>query len=295
MRSFFRYPGGKSNIVKLLRETLANQHTKRIKEYREPFVGGGSVMLDFLHSEDDNGTKIPNPRIERVWLNDKDTNMAAVWTSVMLYPEQLKHLINKFTPDVVDFYVLKERLNYFDTHMAFNPNTIVERASHKIIVHQTSHGGNGPMAGVQGGKKQLSLPKEEVKYPVDCRWNAVNICKGIDNSNELLTSFTHKNVVCTNYDFEEVIKSTDKQALIYMDPPYFEKGSSLYKEAFSEYDHIRLAEALKKTKHNWVLSYDNQPEIVKLYEGWADIEIVGVTYTNDKRKDTELIIQKKLD
>ncbi|KKL03797.1 hypothetical protein LCGC14_2622550, partial [marine sediment metagenome] len=67
-------------------------------------------------------------------------------------------------------------------------------------------------------------------------------------------------------------------ALVYLDPPYFEKGGQCYKHSFSEEDHVRLATALRDTHHQWVLSYDDCPEVRDLYS-FARIQELPVNYS----------------
>ena len=46
-KSFFRYPGGKAKLRKIIVRKLGEQYEAlgTVEEYREPFWGGGSVGL----------------------------------------------------------------------------------------------------------------------------------------------------------------------------------------------------------------------------------------------------------
>jgi DNA adenine methylase len=66
----------------------------------------------------------------------------------------------------------------------------------------------------------------------------------------------------------------------------------IYQHCFQRQDHERLAEALKTTRHAWVLSYDDCPEIRELYD-WADISTNTVKYTiGGIRTKQELLITR---
>ncbi len=57
--------------------------------------------------------------------------------------------------------------------------------------------------------------------------------------------------------------------MIYVDPPYVEKGA-LYVHDFGEADHRRLAEELHRFKETRVVvSYYDHPFVDELYEGWT--------------------------
>ena len=46
LKTPLRYPGGKSKAIK----TLSAWYPKVITEYREPFIGGGSIAIDVTKS-----------------------------------------------------------------------------------------------------------------------------------------------------------------------------------------------------------------------------------------------------
>src|SRR5208337_5075241 len=50
----------------------------------------------------------------------------------------------------------------------------------------------------------------------------------------------------------------------YCDPPYPIEGKKIYGE-YGDIDHYKLAEHMKKIKGDFVLSYENNPHIKKLY------------------------------
>ena len=49
LKTPLRYPGGKSKAIK----TLSQWYPKNISEYREPFIGGGSIAIDITKSNPD--------------------------------------------------------------------------------------------------------------------------------------------------------------------------------------------------------------------------------------------------
>jgi DNA adenine methylase len=75
----------------------------------------------------------------------------------------------------------------------------------------------------------------------------------------------------TSVDFEEVIQAPGKDVFLFLDPPYF-TATKLYGRGGSlhEFDHQRLANTLKKTNHRFLVTYDDCPEIRRLFE-WANI------------------------
>ena len=62
-KSIFRYPGGKYKAVRFIKPFWEQvQHS----EYREPFIGGGSVF-------------IAKPSVETNWINDIDKDLISFY------------------------------------------------------------------------------------------------------------------------------------------------------------------------------------------------------------------------
>ena len=102
----------------------------------------------------------------------------------------------------------------------------------------------------------------------------------------LLAAVEVRDSCCTHLDFADVIQDTSCGSLLYLDPPYYIKGNDLYQHGFTVEDHERLAIALKNTTHAWVLSYDDCPEIRRLYQ-WARVEPLDVNYSITALKDKQ--------
>lgn len=76
-------------------------------------------------------------------------------------------------------------------------------------------------------------------------------------------------VIVENQDFETLLRHYDRpDAFFYLDPPYF-SAEDVYDVEFGWDDHVRLRETLGRLKGKFLLSYNDCPEIRKLYEGYA--------------------------
>ncbi len=75
-----------------------------------------------------------------------------------------------------------------------------------------------------------------------------------------------KNVTIENKDFEALIKQYDRpNAFIYCDPPYYD-AEDFYAVGFPKENHIRLRDTLKSAQGYVMVSYNNAPEIIGLYQ-----------------------------
>ena len=261
-----RYPGGKKKLRHIIVDRILRGFDGKILEYREPFVGAGAIGLPVISS----------PAVRIAWLNDFDPGIVCLWDAINNQPEALKDLVQRFTPSIETFYHFKAML--LSGEPGEDP---VKYGFAKLAIHQTSFSGLGTKSGGPlGGREQKS------KYKIDCRWNASLLCKRID---QIHTLFVMKNVRCTCRDFSEVIAAAGP-CLLYLDPPYYQKGGELYQHSFAPSQHSLLANCLRKTDQPWLLSYDDAPEVRELYD-FARIVSFPVTYTiNTSRSKPELLI-----
>lgn len=270
-----RYPGGKSKLLKVitsrLQRMLAELGTDA--QYREPFFGAGAVGLSLLAA---------NPGIKRAWLNDADPAMAELWDAVVTNPTSLRVFV-EVTPEAMrlfpknDYYEEDARILRSIT----DPRDVLKHppglvAAMKLAVHQMSFSGLGTRA---GGPMSNRL----------CRYNVDRLCSRIETCHEILMSVTLRSDSCTSIDFEKLFDPGE--AFFYLDPPYVKAGPDLYQVAFTQADHERLAKKLRGEERPWLLSYDDDPLVHRLYGCWCRIEEVQVGYSiNGCGKKSELLI-----
>jgi DNA adenine methylase len=236
----FRYPGGKYYALKILRPFWLNVEHD---EYREPLVGGGSVFF--------------NKRQSRYnWLNDIDKELMTTY-QVISNDELRAGLIRLVTNEIAS----RERWKEI---RGFAAKTELEVAFKYYYLNRTSFSGK-MVSSAWGYRPKRSLPPQ--------RW-----CERIEAAGEKL-----KGATLTSVDFEVVIHapSVGTKTLIYVDPPYFAPPRHKhYRYSFDSRDHVRLADALKATPHKFFLTYDDVPEVKKLYS-WANIHEAKFFYRVD--------------
>jgi len=268
-----RYPGGKDKLKGYLIDPIScffkNQKNSLDYEYREPFFGGGAIGLDLLKKD----------LFKNIWINDKDYSLSCLWSSVINNPNDLIDKIYDYTPSPENFNKTKKYL----IQENFENESSVSIGAKKLIVHKTSFSGLGTMSGPLGGNEQKG------KYKNDARWNLKSLTESILSLNSYFKTKNIRNNSCTNLDCMEVLSHSGNW-FAYLDPPYYEMGDILYPVKFSPKQHQDLSEFLKKSDQYWILSYDNSPEIKRLYS-WANIKEVEVNYSiTEYKKKTELLI-----
>lgn len=250
----FRYPGGKTKLLKKFQHLLVLKDTDT---YYEPFVGGGSVTVHIAK-------KYPNTKIV---INDLDEYVYSFWKLFELnldsYFEELFKLINQ-TPTVDLFSSLRDK----------EASGLVEKAYYAIFFNRTTFSGifkSGPI----GGYEQKS------KWKIGCRYNATSIITKINLMRDLFKDRIEVRNLSFEYFFDLIPKDN---SFIYLDPPYFKKGKILYNKYMANDSHTELSQLLRQYG-NWILSYDNCEEIIHLYENFTDIVFIDAKYSIKGKKD----------
>lgn len=237
-----RYPGGKAKLTGYIAELLKLNCLQK-KTYIEPFCGGAGIGLSLL----------ANGHISHLHLNDYDRAIYAFWHSVIFNNEKLCRMVANTE---INLQIWKRQKEILATKATTD---LLDLGFATFFLNRTNRSGilGG---GMIGGHKQTG------NWKLDARFNKENLLKRIALIGQL-----SEHITITNCEAREYIKQKlpflPSKALIYFDPPYFQKGASLYMNAFQKNDHVLLAEAIQKeVKQNWVVSYDNTLEIVDLYK-----------------------------
>ncbi len=255
---FLRYPGGKSRgeWANFIADVVENKYHGGV--FGELFFGGGGIALKLLK----------RGVIDSLLMNELDVSLARLWNAVIKNPSRLNQGIRSVVPSVDLFLRSRDRVRR-------GAGSGLE----SLIVNRMSHGGRGPRGGPQGGKDQRGM------YKIDCRWHVENLCKNVTKCSRLLNSVEIIGGHCFSGDYRAFLGKVDTA---YLDPPYWQVGEGLYLHSFNGEAHNRLHKALLGRK-NWILSYNNVPEIRKLYQGFN--QRVGSMAGNEGSKEgSELLI-----
>jgi len=260
IKSPLRYPGGKSKAIKFIAPLIP-----KFDEFREPFVGGGSVFV-YLKQ------KYPN---KKFWINDIYENLYHFWIQAQQNPDELIQQIQYWRDTFkvgkeLHKYLLKN-IDRFDS---------LRKAAAFFVFNRITFSGTTE----SGGFSNAALHKRFTQSSIE-RVKAL--------------SYILQNTKITNLDYQQVIEAKGENVFIFLDPPYYSATkSALYGKngkLHRDFDHERLAEVLKKTKHKWLITYDDSEYIRNLFS-FANIKEWSLTYgmrnvgENNNQKGYELFI-----
>lgn len=238
-----RYPGGKSKSVQFISQFIPN-----FDEYREPFLGGGSLFI-YL--------KQKHP-IKKFWINDKYENLYLFWKYLQINPssviQQIQEWKNNFQNGKELYQFLISNLNNFDE---------IKKASAFFIINRISFSGTSE----SGGYSEAAFVS---------RFNQSSI-----ERLKKIPILLKENTMITNYDYKQLLYENGKNVFIFLDPPYYSATkSALYGKKgalHKSFNHEEFSEIMKNIKHKWLITYDNCDYIKNLFS-YAYIKEWSLTY-----------------
>jgi DNA adenine methylase len=225
-----RYPGGKSRAVKLIASLAPD-----FDEYREPFVGGGSVFVYFKQ-------KFPH---RRYWINDIYGNLYSFWKETQQHPEEVLAQVQQWKDDFEDgkalHRFLTQNIEHFDE---------VRKAAAFFVFNRITFSGTTE----SGGFSQRAFEKRFTQSSIE-RLRALSTI--LDGTK------------ITNTDYRDSLEADGENVFIFLDPPYYSATkSALYGKnghLHKTFDHERFAALLRKTSHRWLVTYDDSDYIRELF------------------------------
>jgi len=262
MRSPFRYPGGKTWFVPYIRKWLKSFGEDL--ELIEPFAGGGIISL----------TAAFENLAKNIVMVEKDEDIAAVWRTIL--GGQGKWLAEQ----IINFEINPKNIKAV---MNKPPESLRDRAFITMLKNRLHHGGilangAGLIKNGENGKGLMS------------RWYPATLKKRIMD----ITTVRNKIKFIQGDGLEIIEKNLNRDDVIFfIDPPYTKAGRRLYK--YHEIDHEKLFDLVGHINGDFLITYDDAPEIeaLALQRGFV-VEKVLMKTTHHLKK-YELVISRHLE
>ena len=258
-KSPLRYPGGKSRALKQILP-LVPMH---ISDFREPFVGGGSVFFAIR--------SIFQQHIQSYWINDLNYDLYCFWKQARDNVEVLVKALADKRAHYTDGRTLFKELTKAKALLSQNRDMLseFERAVRFFVLNRITFSGVVD----SGGYSQSAYEK---------RFTHSSIARV-----EMISPYL-SGVKITNGDYADALFHDGDDVFIFLDPPYWKATESkLYgvKGALhTAFDHGQFAENMKRCPHKWLITYDDSPIIRELFD-FAEIQEWTLQYgMNNYRK-----------
>jgi DNA adenine methylase len=239
-----RYPGGKARLANYIKALLRTNDLLGA-EYVEPYAGGASVALALLFAG-------YTPRIH---INDLSRPIAAFWRAVLDHTDDLCRKIRDCRVTVSNYERQRAVLR--------RPREadVLALGFAAFFVNRTSRSGIiGPRAGLIGGKEQ------DGEWKIDARFGRAGLIERVEAIASRRSQISVYNMDALRF-LSGPASRLSAAAFVYLDPPYYRKGQRLYQNYYGHDDHASVATLVLGLEQDWVLSYDDTPEVRCLYRG----------------------------
>ena len=265
-----RYPGGKGKLTPLI-ELLIELHGHRGGTYIEPFAGGAGVAIELLEKK----------VVSEIVINDLDKGIYSFWRAILEETDKFLEQVNTIPLTIAEWK--KQRRICFENNKKYS----FELGFATFYMNRTNRSGI-IKAGAIGGIEQSGL------WKLDARFNREDLISRIKKIAKNKSKIHLYNKDIKSF-LEKYLPKYKDNVFIYFDPPYFNKGKELYLNFLNYNDHIRIEKLIDSMVNcDWIITYDDTPEIEKIYEKYC-IRRIELNYSvGKKRKSNELIIFKDI-
>ena len=267
LKTPLRYPGGKSRSLGTKEKPKMGQYFPNLKnytEYREPFLGGGSVAIHISKMY---------PHL-KVTVNDLYEPLINFWVQLQQFGDELTNKLKDYKinhPDppkelrkVEDTDFPAKEL-FLNARKAINNRSLddIERAAAFYIANKCSFSGLTENASFS---KQASYSNFTMK--------------GIEKLSGYSEIISHWHI--NQYSYEYCFRENIHEGLfMYLDPPYDikdnlygGKGGTMHKG----FDHDKFAEDCSQSTVHQLISYNSDQLVKDRFKGWNAGEF-NLTYT----------------
>ena len=269
LKTPLRYPGGKSRALSKLFQYFPD--LKDFKEYREPFVGGGSVALEITKRY---------PKMD-IWVNDLYEPLYNFWRELQDNGNEIKNILLQLKQRHIDPASAKSLFLDAKAYLAKDPSETenLHRAVSFYVVNKCSFSGltESSSFSKQASESNFSLA-------------------GIERLSEYQKLIANWKITNLSYEY---LLSDEKSVFTYLDPPY-EIGSNLYGKRgnmHSGFNHDHFAIKCDRFIGPQCISYNSSALIKERFQGWTVGEFAHTytmrsvgSYNTDQASRKELVL-----
>jgi DNA adenine methylase len=235
----------------------------------EPFCGGAGASLTLLYLEE----------AHEIFINDIDNAMFAFWWTLTNRPQPFLSRLRRTRVSMAEWQ--RQRTAYRDTSC----KSKVKSAFAAFYLNRCNRSGIIMNGGPIGGIKQTG------KWKLGARYNKPELLRRC----EKIVEYRNRIHASCEDGIQHIKRLDATKTFFFIDPPYFAKGPTLYLNGLDESYHADLAEQLRAMSNEaWVLTYDDCPQIRKLYAKWTTIRPFSLRYAAaERRQGREIMIVPK--
>jgi len=266
VRPFFRWVGGKQNLVQILLHHVPDDIYHR--RYFEPFLGGGSLFLALCP--------------QRAVLSDSNRQLINAFKAVKRSPSEFYALLEGQRKRI-------SRSKYILTRKAFNAARCedgLRQAVRFVFLAQTSF--NGIFRVNEKGEFNVPFGRPNPHFPT------------LEQILAISSKLRRAKLQCA--DYESVLPTARKGDFVYLDPPYpplngtssFQHYTASRFSAEAQKSVALIANTLSEKGALVLISNADVPAIRRLYRSWSITKVEATRYVScmsERKRVNELLIK----
>jgi DNA adenine methylase Dam len=267
LKTPLRYPGGKSRALPKIFQYIPD--LKTFDEYREPFIGGGSVALEVAKRY---------PFLD-IWVNDLYNPLYNFWCILRDEPEELHRCLKGYKEDYGTPELARQLFNEMKIQLNHEESEDFYRAVAFYIINKCSFSG---LTESSSFSQQASVSNF-----------SMNGIEKIPEYGKII-----KDWKITNLSYEELL-TDDMGVFVYLDPPYdikdnlYGRKGSMHKG----FDHDKFAADCDRHVCSQLVSYNSSNLVTERFQEWTVGEFAHTytmrsvgSYNTDQAERKELVL-----
>ncbi len=260
-----RYPGGKAKLAPFIK-TIFEGNGLCDAHYVEPYAGGAGIGLSLLLTE----------YSRHIYLNDISYPLYCLWDTILNNTEYLTRRISNVRVTSTTWRRQKRIVKSPHEHAPWEVGFAF------FFLNRTNRSGI-VTGGMIGGNDQTGA------WKIDARFGKAELIRRIEAIAEYRDRISIHNMDAMDF-MQMVTRKLPPKSFIYLDPPYYAKGSRLYTDYYRPDDHRHIAEYIQTgVVQPWIVTYDITKEIARLYSGQRRRTYTLNYSANSHRKGTEVM------
>jgi DNA adenine methylase len=247
-----RITGGKSAAVEFLHQHLPSD----FDEYREPFLGAGSMALSLMWRN----------KNAKYWINDANRKTYCFWKNLHETPLKMQRWIAQKRKEHPTSQSCRDLFEWCRASM--DGATDFEAGCMWFIQNRITFNGHGG-------------------FTDDAHFTDDAIAQ-LKPTGQLLQSV---DLTISNDDYSVLFSSSSRKTLLFLDPPYDLGGDIIYGQLHRDFDHDVFSLVVRESRHKWMLTYNDVPRVRQRFEAFKTTPLT-LTYRNRRADKTgkELVI-----
>ena len=267
LKTPLRYPGGKSRAVSKLFQYIPDLNNH--KEFREPFLGGGSVALEITKRY---------PKIS-IWVNDLYEPLHNFWCELQHNGQDLQDAIWSLKNKHPDRVTARELFNKSKEDINDQEKSNQDRACSFYIVNKCSFSGLTESSSFSAQASESNFSYRGIEK--------------LSGYSKLIENWT-----ITNLSYERML-SDEKDIFSYLDPPYDIKDNLYGKKGdmHKRFNHDEFANWCDTFCGHQLISYNSDQIVKDRFKEWTVAEFAHTytmrsvgCYNIDQAKRKELVL-----